>query len=80
MILRLIESLMSSVFGLNVTPKIETFLFLILFFKILLILFRINFFLFSLDLTTDFTIDKSTFSFSPIEIRPLVSLGKQEPP
>ena len=39
-----------------------------------------KFFLLSLDLITDFTIDKFILNLSPVETRPFVSFGKQDPP
>ena len=71
---------MSSVFGLNVTPKNVICLFLILFPKIVWILFVNIFFLFSFDFTTVLTIVRSVLKFLPVSIKALVSLGKQDPP
>ena len=56
--MRLVESLISSVFGLNVTPKKEIFLFFIFDPKILWTLFVSKFTLSWLDFITDFTTDK----------------------
>ena len=62
--MRLEESLISSVFGLNVTPKKEIFLFFKFDPKILWTLFVSKFTLSWLDLITDFTTDKFILYFS----------------
>ena len=74
------ESLISSVLGLNVTPKKEIFLFFKFDPKILWTLFVSKFNLSLLDLITDFTTDKFILYFSAADTRPLVSFGKQDPP
>ena len=71
---------MSSVFGLNVTPSIETFLFLILFNKIELILFINKLFRLVLDLTTDLIIERFVLYKSPVTVIASVSFGKHDPP
>ena len=71
---------MSSVLALNVTPKTVIFLFLILLFSILPTLLVSKIFLFWLDFITDLIIDRLILNLSPIETKPLVSLGKQDPP
>ena len=71
---------MSSVFGLNVTPKKVIFLFFILFDNIFFTLSVKTILRLSLDLITDLIIDKSTLNKSPMKVIALVSLGKHEPP
>ena len=70
----------SSVFGLNVTPKNVTFLFFILFDSIFFTLSVKNILRFSLDLITDLIIDKSVLNKVPVKAKALVSFGKHEPP
>ena len=71
---------MSSVLGLNVTPKNEIFLFF-KFDPIILCILLVNKSTLSrLDLITDFTTERLILYFWAVEIRPLVSFGKQEPP
>ena len=71
---------MSSVFALNVTPKKQIFLFLILLFNISLTFFNNNFDLNEFELMTLFIIDKLVLNFFAVDTIALVSLGKQEPP
>ena len=71
---------MSSVFALKVTPKNVIFLFLILFFKILLILCKIRFDLLSFEFITDFITDKEVNDLLAVSTSALVSFGKHEPP
>ncbi len=78
-ITKLLESLISSVFGLNVTPK-NAIVLPLTFPDIFLILSNNNFLLRLLDLITVFTIDRSILYFFPVETNPLVSFGKQDPP
>ena len=79
-IFKLGASLISSVPGLNVTPKKVIFLFFKLFPKILCTLFSKRFFLLSLDFITLLTIERSTLYLSAVLIKALVSLGKHDPP
>ena len=78
--LRLDESLISSVFALKVTPKKDTILFLILFFKIKFTLLDNKSDLLLLDLITLLIIDRLVLNFWAVETIALVSLGKQDPP
>ena len=73
-------SLMSSVLGLNVTPKKVIILFFKFLFNIFTTLLVNNNFLFSLDLTTFLTIDKSILNLFAVSIKALVSFGKHDPP
>ena len=76
----LAASRISSVLGLNVTPKKVIFLFLNLLFKINFA-FSINeSFRELFELTTLFTIDIFVLNFLPISINARVSLGKHDPP
>ena len=77
---KLEESLMSSVFALNVAPKKQIFLFLILLFNMRLTLFSNSFDLWVLDLITLFITDKSILNLLAVETIALVSFGKQDPP
>ena len=77
---RLDESLISSVFALKVTPKKDTTLFLILFFKIKLTLLCNISDLSSFDLITLFITDKLILNLSAVETIALVSFGKHDPP
>ena len=74
------ESLMSSVFALNVTPRNVIFFLFILFFKIDLILEINKKFLCSLDLITLLITDRLVLNLSAVLTIALVSLGKQDPP
>ena len=74
------ESLMSSVFALNVTPRNVIFFLFILLFKIDLILEINKKFLCSLDLITLLITDKLDLYLSAVLTIALVSLGKQDPP
>ena len=77
---KLDESLISSVFALKVTPKKDTTLFLILFFKIELTLLDNKSDLKLLDLITLFITDKLALNFSAVETIAFVSFGKHDPP
>ena len=48
--------------------------------KIFLIFSVCIFFLFSFDFITDFTIERLVLNLSPVETKPFVSFGKQDPP
>ena len=65
--------------GLKVTPKKAIF-FPFKDPKIFLIFSVCILFLFSFDFITVFTIERLVLNFSPVETKPLVSLGKHDPP
>ena len=73
-------SLISSVFGLNVTPRNVIVFFKSLLFKIFSTLFIDKNLRLSFDVTTVLTIDKSVLNFLPVSIKALVSFGKHDPP
>ena len=75
-----IESLMSSVLGLNVTPKKAIIFCFNLPFKIVSIFFINKVLLLLFELITLLTIDKSILYFEAIFVNARVSFGKQDPP
>src|SRR6056300_554992 len=79
-IVKLDESLISSVFALKVTPKNVIFLFLILFFNIRLTRLIKNLFLFSFDLITLLITDKLVLYSLAVATIAFVSFGKHDPP
>ena len=66
--------------ALKVTPKNVIFLFLILFFKILLILYKSRSDLLLFEFITDFITDRDVEDLLAVSTSALVSFGKHEPP